>query len=485
MSKKGKKNLARERIGFYSPIYTEIFNDKELDTGKHRIVSSSNVDYPRFEYGFHHFIHSDKNKMVELEAFKGKKKVYHVINKFERYVDDYDKDIGAMSKQFFSPRPAIITRGFYKMWELFFYFDLIDKKSTNFTSIHISEGPNPFVQATSYYRDMYCNAKNDTYHTLKGGDTTKQQDDYAAKYKKHLKFHDSASKIMGGVGKADLITGDRGKEWNNENIQEQESFDMVFEQIVCAVANQKKGGHFVCKFFETFTQTSMKYLSLLTNLYDNVHLVKPLSSRGSNSEKYAVCINFKLSDKDAKAMTKKLSDMMGSINKLKKGEYLVDMFPGHKFDIKFRTSVMNLNKNIANEQLKEINQIISYINETNYHGDAYRAYREEQIKANDFWCRLFLVDGKGLESSREEAQSILKKDQMGMTEEYNRLLKIITGVKSKQARVAGKKTTKKATKKATKKTTKKSSKSKSTKKRVKVVKTKTKSKSTKKRTKKR
>ena len=51
---------------------------------------------------------------------------------------------------------------------------------------------------------------------------------------------------------------------------------------------------------ETFTTTSFKFISILNALYDKVFMVKPLTSRPSNSEKYAVCIGFKYSDSDAK-----------------------------------------------------------------------------------------------------------------------------------------------------------------------------------------
>ena len=427
MATKSTNNSSRERIGFYSPIFSDIVKNKaNILDGAGEINTSSNIDYPRFALGFHHFIHSDKNKMKMFSQFKGKKKVYHVINEFERYIDDYDEDIGKISDKFFSPRPEIITQSFYKMWEMLFYFDLAKKKSNDFSSIHISDGPNPFVQATLYFRDMYCENKKDSYYILASTETA-QQKTFQNKYSNNIKSFKDVDDLCKEVkGRVDLITGDRGKEWNTENKQEQESFDGIFEQILCAVRKQKQGGCFVCKFFETFTMTSIKLVAILSQLYDKVSVVKPLTSRGSNSEKYVVCVNFKLGEKDAQSAAIVLEKIYSQIKGLKKGKFLVDVFPNFELENEFKATMININKTVANEQLKSINQMISYIESTNYHGDMYIEHRDKQIKAAKFWCDLFLSPVKELENNITNAQDIINKDKMGLHEEYNRLLKVIS-----------------------------------------------------------
>ena len=50
-----------------------------------------------------------------------------------------------------------------------------------------------------------------------------------------------------------------------------------------------------CKIL-VFVNTSMKIISILSELYEDVQFVKPLTSRTSNSEKYAVCMKFKFDD---------------------------------------------------------------------------------------------------------------------------------------------------------------------------------------------
>ena len=49
------------------------------------------------------------------------------------------------------------------------------------------------------------------------------------------------------------MTADGGFRWNDENYQEQEAYILIFGEIVAALRIQAKGGHFVLKLFESFT----------------------------------------------------------------------------------------------------------------------------------------------------------------------------------------------------------------------------------------
>lgn len=132
---------------------------------------SNTVAYPEFSLGFQHFIHQTKDKMEKTLQFEGKKRVYYIISQFERYVDDYDQDIGHISQEYFNlgdQKPDILSRAFYKLWELFFMFDLINLEQKNFVSAHLAEGPGSFIQATMFYRDKFTKnlSKQDKYYAV-------------------------------------------------------------------------------------------------------------------------------------------------------------------------------------------------------------------------------------------------------------------------------------------------------------------------------
>jgi 23S rRNA U2552 (ribose-2'-O)-methylase RlmE/FtsJ len=410
--------------------------DKSIFDSKEDIILNTNIDYPKCSYGFQHFIHSIKKDTEILKQFENKKKVYLVINPFERYIDSYNKSIGDISKIYFdlgkNKVPDILSRGFYKLWELLFMFDLIDISKDNFTSAHLAEGPGSFIQATMFFRDTYTKkglSKNDKFYAITihpedtkghvpeleknfieyysnekprrffqhvtydkkqiGGDNTKDNGD--------LMNPNSLKNFYGGANstvkeKVDFITADGGFEWVNENIQEQEYFKLLFSQIIFAVNMQKKGGCFVCKFFETFTYTSYKFISILNSLYDKLFMVKPLTSRASNSEKYIVCIGFKFSESDAKlkSIIKTLNEMHETIYK-NMNLNIVDIFSSYKFSKEFLLKMICINTQILNTQFKSIGDIISFVNSQNYYGDTYQEKREEQIEAAEYWTDLFFM----------------------------------------------------------------------------------------------
>lgn len=447
-----------------------------------QVTFSSNIDYPRSEYGFHHFIHNNKNKTEKLKIFEGKKRVYLVFNRFERNIDGHNESIGNVSKEFFSSndKPDILSRGFYKLWEILMLFNLIDPSQDKFVSAHLAEGPGSFVQATMFYRDTYSKktlVKSDKYYAVAmhqddlGGknhipELEKKFVDYYQKEKpQRFMLQPTISKkqsggLLGGaktkltngditnpktlklfenlVGgqldeKADLITGDGGLDWVNENIQEQEAFRLIIAQVVASAKLQKKGGNFVCKFFETFTKTSLKIVSMLKMLYNEVYFVKPLTSRLSNSEKYAVCIGFKWADKDKIYIdiVKKLNELYKIIHE-NKSDKIVDIFPTFAIPTNLIRTMIELNKEISNPQLKSIGEIISFVEKEVYSGDEYHDRKEDQIDGAKFWNATFLPTQENLEKNKKITNSIVSTALEFSKKEIDKLNKLLVHVENQE-----------------------------------------------------
>ena len=193
-----------------------------------------------------------------------------------------------------------------------------------------------------------------------------------------------------GKDKADFITADGGFDWGNENTQEQEAFRLIFAQIYTALKIQAKDGNFVCKFFETFTDTSLKFIYILGQMYDQIYLTKPLTSRPSNSEKYIVCTGFKFTNTDIafKNIMNKLDTVIENLHNRK--DNLVELWPNMILPYEFKLSMIYCNTYIANRQLKSINEIVEFIKAQNYYGDVYQMHKQMQIDANKYWIGLFM-----------------------------------------------------------------------------------------------
>ena len=151
----------------YNPL---IFDLKDLKNSKitdynNDIKFSNNVSYPQLTLGFQHYIHKVKDKMVLVDKYANRKKIYLVTSLFEKSID-YKKEtdskiqftsigqgVESFVKEVNPKLPQILNRAYLKLWEMLVYFDLIPDKEV-FTSAHLCEGPGSFIQATIYFREM-------------------------------------------------------------------------------------------------------------------------------------------------------------------------------------------------------------------------------------------------------------------------------------------------------------------------------------------
>ena len=430
------------------PICREIvLDEKEMpdfinDTS---CVLHTDINYPKFSMGFNHWIHATKNKTEIFSTFKNKKKIYQVVNGYERYIDDYDKSIGNVSSEYFKNKPRILSRAFYKLWELLFYYDLIDIDNKSFKSAHLAEGPGSFIQATIYFREMFSkHSKTDKYYGVTlHSEKLSVEEEFIKYYKDNLFVHktyktNDGKKDNGDITqnntiknftdfvgeKVNFITADGGFDWNNENIQEQESAVLIFGQIVAALNIQKKGGSFVLKMFETFTELSIKFILILKYFYETVHINKPLTSRESNSERYVVCLNFKYSNNTD---VKNLLAILDTINKHTSSAriFLHDIFTDIKVPNSLVLNIITINTALSNNQFKIINKIIEFLNGSNFHGELYGNYKSRQITLAQHWINLFMTDT--LINSKQIIAKLMEKTNNSQAVDLTNLTKKMIG----------------------------------------------------------
>jgi len=420
-------------------------------SGELNPVMMIGVDYPLFQLGFHHWMHASKNKTSVFDTFKNKKRVYQVVSGYERYIDDYQEAIGnQMDRRYIeqSDEPKILSRAFYKLWEILAMKRLIDKNEKNFRSAHLAEGPGSFIQATMYYRKLFSKHASDdryyaiTIHSENEDSVPELEREFVEYYKKEKKqrffMHETFSKKEARASQTkdngdltisktirnfkkdvgdpvDLVTADGGFDWNNENIQEQEAGSLMLAQIATAIAVQKKGGCFVLKMFENFTRLSGKLLLLLTTLYNHLEIIKPLTSRESNSERYIVCTEYKLDRKQSDSLLEKMYQALDQIKQYtddhqdtKQGAaYLLDIYPNIELTTEQINQMITINTQIANRQFMVINRMISFIDGSNYHGETYQRYRDRQIRLAKHWNAIF-VEKKTEDELVEKSSALLK-----------------------------------------------------------------------------
>ena len=381
---------------------------------------SYNHDYPQFSLGFHYFLHQNIDKL-DLKPFEGKKPVYRVINPYETSIDEHDSDIDHLAKVYFSvgPKPGVVDRSFYKLWEMNLRFGLVDPSVSGFKSVHLADGPGGFLQSTLMFREMFAKGfKSDQYYGItlhkEVGSLVPPINDKLAKYYKQIKISPTYSKsqsggdpnrhngdltqlktirLLGGAigGGAHLVTGNGGVNWktDSEILREQEGMKLILGQIVAALTVQGRGGHLVLRFYETYTRTTLKLLNLLNDCYKVCFICKPLMSRPTDVERYFIGKQFKLDEKARAKVVTRLAKIMSRLENPR--ENLVDLAPSMRVAKEFKTAVTIANTQISTQQYMKINDTVAFIKSNNYYGDTYQDSRDAQIKATKLWVDEFFV----------------------------------------------------------------------------------------------
>ena len=287
-----------------------------------------------------------------------------------------------------------ISRSFFKMIEICNTFKLLDElPSSGINSFHLAEGPGGFIEAIIHMRQ---NPNDKCY-----GMTLIDDNNYSVpgwKKSKYFLLNNHNVTIEHGIEKdgdltkaenlkycfekykdsMNIITGDGGFDFSLQYPnQEQISAKLIFCQIAFSISMQKIGGTFILKMYDIFTQISIDFLYLLSNLYESVYIIKPNTSRFANSEKYIVCKNFRCTN----------------VNEYVNIFYNIFKTFEHGKNDNVTTSLFNINiPYIFTSKLEEINAILG----------------QQQI--DTIVTTIYLIDNTNTNNKNEKIESMKKKN---------------------------------------------------------------------------
>lgn len=180
----------------------------------------------------------------------------------------------------------VISRAYFKLWELLHRFKLLDKVATG-KSVHLCEAPGAFVQAVRDYWTTHLHRSPSKWSTI----SVTLPDDLEWKSDDPVIYAD----IMGPnpdwlQHDVDLVTGDGGFEieGDDKNNQELHNLTLFTAQVQLGIQMLRPGGNLVVKFFDMFTDNTKQVIIDASCHFEAVHIVKPLGSRICNSERYLV-----------------------------------------------------------------------------------------------------------------------------------------------------------------------------------------------------
>lgn len=338
---------------------------------------------------------SMKKKEIDNENIqKFWDKMKKIGNPYELIYTSYNKKRKNDSISAYSP----ISRSYFKLWEIYFNFNLFKNLNENINFVHLAEGPGGFMESSINYSNIR-KFKNCKYW----GITLKPNDEYVPDWNKLKKMFKKDNNCYIEYGdlyiykdvlnfikkincKCHIVTADGGFDYSNDfNKQELNSSRIIYSEIATALNILNKGGNFIIKLFDLFSLNSIQYLQLLNNCFEEVTIFKPETSRPANSEKYIVCTNFldNLSNEFK-------YNLLLNIEKWVTNENQQIIFKKYKINNNLYYDINELNKLYIDFQIKSINYILNIIinklNKNEYHNTL-----KEQVFNAIKWCEKYKI----------------------------------------------------------------------------------------------
>jgi 23S rRNA U2552 (ribose-2'-O)-methylase RlmE/FtsJ len=290
-----------------------------------------------------------------------------------------------------------ISRAFFKLVEIINNLKIpqFDDCNKPIKIFGLAEGPGGFIEAARYYNKN----PDSQFYGMTIEDPTNQDVPGWKKAKGFLKHNENVILEKGADGTGDIlkphnfkyvvekyrgsidfITGDGGFDFSLDfNNQELTMTNLLFAQVAYALCIQKRGGCFVLKMFDSFYKPTVEILFLLASMYERVHIVKPNTSRAANSERYIVCMNYKL-DPD-----EKMENMFASVlTEMNHGFYVRSLL-GIKVPMCFYNKIEEINVVFGQNQLDNIYTTLGLI-EMRAKKEKIDYYNKQNIQKCINWC---------------------------------------------------------------------------------------------------
>ncbi len=394
-------------------MYSLLIFDLSKNDKTNKILESEDLtiyspfkSHPLFKLGYHHFIDRTREALNITKKLDTKNEFYYVVNEFETTIQDYDETIENLSKIYLNNNELKFGRDFYKFWELLFIFNIIDKNTKTITNI--TNDSSDCLDAIAYYSEKILSYDSSKFQI--NNVNVNQEKEFEFDKNKQNQFLNKITKKENYVSPAKFIKTNKTSDIiiaNSENIyssinnKEDESYKLILGELLIILKSLNKNGNCVFKIYDTFTSITLKIIYILTSLFDETYIYKPLLSRLSESEKYIVCKKFKHDPNDK--TTKKLSDMIEKILKnIDSNEFLNDIFVDIEVPNDLQNILKFINTKLVNKQQILINEIVKYIKENNYFGDKFHESKSKQIEATKWWIKMFYPPSNNIYQNNKE-----------------------------------------------------------------------------------
>ncbi|CAH1786863.1 unnamed protein product [Owenia fusiformis] len=215
--------------------------------------------------------------------------------------------------------PEMCTQAWCKFYEILATFECLVPKEGEFKTLHLCEAPGAFVCALNQFwktsgdesglpikRNLDWTWLASTLNPwYEGTDLGIMIDDDRLLKDTVPNWHfgddsigdmmnkKTADSLIKAVDKVTLVTADGSVACqNNPAEQEGTIAPLHFAEVYVALKTLAVGGNFILKMFTLLESSSVNTCYLLNCVFKEVHIMKPVCSKGGNSEIYLVCLDF-------------------------------------------------------------------------------------------------------------------------------------------------------------------------------------------------
>ena len=334
-----------------------------------------------------------KNKITEHYRTK-------LWDRYKKLTNEYElifttPNIGSIS--LYSP----VSRSFFKMWEILYDFEsTLELHAPTMNVMFLAEGPGGFAEAFVKYRSQ--THTHDTYHGISLKSVNKNIPEWKYQQKVNICYGQDGTGdlyklnnldyLKHNLPKMNIITADGGFDFSSDfNGQEELSLRLILCEIYAALNTQAESGNFILKIYDVFHEYTLKTIMLLKQFYQDIYILKPLSSRPANSEKYLVCTGFRGNDP---VVSERLGVLISKYN----DTTLAEFFKTISNDVNVLHNIVSNNAYHTLRQVFYIEQTIQYITEfgKNFYDNEIKQkikqitaeHREKAIK----WCEKYNLE---------------------------------------------------------------------------------------------
>jgi len=376
-------------------------------------------------------IHNIKSKPIfsldissEIPEYILDNKVYQTLNKYKNLINEIDNIklwdfCKKLSNEYELLHQCIknktsnmgianydpISRSFFKMWEICCDFELIDINKQSIKYGALAEGPGGFIECFNFYRRRFCINPQDNISCI----TLRPYNNDIPGWKKSQRIFKECSEYKISFGKddtgdiynienikyfaglfryqqADIVTGDGGFDFSDDySNQEILAFRLIFCEAVTGLNILKRGGCMILKFFDLFHKASVDLIYILAHYFENIHIVKPFTSRSANSEKYVVCKGFKgINHVDLK----QLYTIVEELSIISKQNKYINRIISNTIPQDFIDIINSANMYFISKQIKSLIKGISYIKE-HLNNEDINEIKKQQTIFSLAWCKKY------------------------------------------------------------------------------------------------